>query len=141
MAVNTSSASIEPTLQPDGSTSGNFTLENILGMNHEAVEHPQLKEKENNVEMNDSDEELSHISIEASKAPISTQLLGAQPTIGSKVGEWFIDHSKYIPLQLTYAGKRAEHLSATDCPSPLSHSHSPPCLLPFTCSCPLSVFV
>jgi hypothetical protein len=46
MAVNTSSASIEPTSQPDESPSGNFTLENILGTNHEAVEHPRLKEKD-----------------------------------------------------------------------------------------------
>jgi hypothetical protein len=46
MAVNTSSTSIEPTSQPDESPSGNFTLENILGTNHEDVEHPRLKEKD-----------------------------------------------------------------------------------------------
>jgi hypothetical protein len=46
MALNTSSNSIEPTLQPNESPSGSFTLENILGSNHEAVEHPRLKEKD-----------------------------------------------------------------------------------------------
>ncbi|KAG1796483.1 hypothetical protein EV424DRAFT_1444456 [Suillus variegatus] len=56
--------------------------------------------------MDDSDEELNRISIEASKAPISTQLLGARPTIGSKVGEWFVDRSKYIPLRLTYGERK-----------------------------------
>ncbi|KAG2085237.1 uncharacterized protein F5147DRAFT_782149 [Suillus discolor] len=68
----------------------------------------------NDVEMDDSDEELSRISIEASKAPISTQLLGAQPTIGSKVSEWFIDRLKYIPLQLlqiNYQAKSHQNMS------------------------------
>jgi len=48
MAVNTSSASIEATSQPVESKSDRdtFTLENILGSNHEAVEHPRLKEND-----------------------------------------------------------------------------------------------
>lgn len=196
MAVNTSSTSIEPTSQPDESPSGNFTLENILGTNHEDVEHPRLKEKdssdatepgegwdeesvvrpaadgfcvecedqpaqvvcdtcadnycevcfaaqhrkgsrkkhiakpipsdaksklvqngvaedakkngekqEDDVDMDDSDEELDRISVETSKAPVS-EVPGAQPTIGSKVGEWFVDRSKYIPLRLTYGERK-----------------------------------
>jgi len=31
----------------------------------------------------------------------STEILGAQPAIGSKVEEWFVERSKFIPLRLT----------------------------------------
>ncbi|KAG5649776.1 hypothetical protein H0H81_002074 [Sphagnurus paluster] len=31
----------------------------------------------------------------------SSEVLGAQPAIGAKVGEWFIERAKYIPLRLT----------------------------------------
>jgi hypothetical protein len=48
MAINTSSASVETTSQPAESKNDHdtFTLENILGSNHEAVEHPRLKEND-----------------------------------------------------------------------------------------------
>lgn len=48
MAVHTSSASIEATSSPAESTNDKdtFTLENILGSNHDAVEHPRLKESD-----------------------------------------------------------------------------------------------
>jgi len=63
-------------------------------------------QQEDDVDMDDSDEELDRISAEASKAPVSTQILGAQPTIGSKVGEWFVERSQYIPLRLTYGERK-----------------------------------
>lgn len=31
----------------------------------------------------------------------SVELLSAQPTVGTKVGEWFVERAKYIPLRLT----------------------------------------
>lgn len=31
----------------------------------------------------------------------STEVLGGQPAIGAKVGEWFVERAKYIPLRLT----------------------------------------
>lgn len=49
------------------------------------------------VEENMSDEEDLELVVIAS----TTQVLGAQPAIGSKVGEWFIERSKFIPLRLT----------------------------------------
>jgi hypothetical protein len=61
------------------------------------------------VDMGDSDEELDRIAIESetSKPLGSIQLLlGAQPTVGSKVGEWFIDRAKYIPLRLTFGERK-----------------------------------
>ncbi|TDL29668.1 hypothetical protein BD410DRAFT_736748 [Rickenella mellea] len=33
-------------------------------------------------------------------------LLGAQPAIGSAVGEWFVERSKYIPLRLTLGERK-----------------------------------
>ncbi|KAG6861870.1 hypothetical protein C0995_011167 [Termitomyces sp. Mi166 len=33
--------------------------------------------------------------------PSTTEVLGAQPAIGVKVGEWFVERAKYIPLRLT----------------------------------------
>lgn len=32
--------------------------------------------------------------------------LGAQPAIGAKVGEWFVERSKYIPLRLTLGERK-----------------------------------
>lgn len=31
----------------------------------------------------------------------SVEVLGAQPAVGAKVGEWFVERSKFIPLRLT----------------------------------------
>jgi|ERR1700722_2297990 len=30
-----------------------------------------------------------------------TAVLGAQPAVGSKIGEWFVERSKFIPMRLT----------------------------------------
>jgi len=58
--------------------------------------------------MDDSDEELERIVIksELPKPSVPIQLLGAQPAVGSKVGEWFIDRAQYIPLRLTYGERK-----------------------------------
>ncbi|KNZ76028.1 UPF0652 protein [Termitomyces sp. J132] len=38
--------------------------------------------------------------------PPTTEVLGAQPAIGAKVGEWFVDRAKYIPLRLTLVERK-----------------------------------
>ncbi|KAH7887362.1 hypothetical protein F5I97DRAFT_1925819 [Phlebopus sp. FC_14] len=118
-----------------------FSLENILGENHENLEHPGLKQQEldgpkaaggwdedsqqaggvtsgeatnghvegnevsdDDVDMEDSDGELDQIA--AGPTPAPTQSLGAQPAIGSNVGEWFVERSKYIPLRLTLSERK-----------------------------------
>jgi hypothetical protein len=43
----------------------------------------------------DSDDESEQL------AGPSTEVLGAQPAIGAKVAEWFVERSKFIPLRLT----------------------------------------
>jgi len=60
------------------------------------------------VDMTCSDEELNPIAIESetSKSLGSIQLPGAQPMVESKVGEWFIDRAKYIPLRLTFGERK-----------------------------------
>ncbi|KAF5363985.1 hypothetical protein D9756_000251 [Leucocoprinus leucothites] len=35
------------------------------------------------------------------KKDASTSILSAQPAVGDKVGEWFVERAKYIPLRLT----------------------------------------
>ncbi|KAF5388186.1 hypothetical protein D9615_000693 [Tricholomella constricta] len=35
-----------------------------------------------------------------------SEVLGAQPAIGAKVGEWFIERAKYIPLRLTLTERK-----------------------------------
>lgn len=49
-------------------------------------------------------EEAEHSDIESELVIVvgpSTEVLGAQPPVGSKVGEWFVERSKFIPLRLT----------------------------------------
>src|SRR5882672_5321952 len=43
----------------------------------------------------DSDDELEQL------AGSPTEVLGAQPAVGAKVAEWFVERSKFIPLRLT----------------------------------------
>ncbi|KAG6843722.1 hypothetical protein H0H87_009341 [Tephrocybe sp. NHM501043] len=53
----------------------------------------------------DVEEDGQHESDDEEWQPVaagpSTEVLGAQPAIGAKVGEWFVDRAKYIPLRLT----------------------------------------
>lgn len=51
-----------------------------------------------------SDEELEQIA--AGMPTISTNGRGAQPAIGSNVGEWFVERSKYIPLRLSLGERK-----------------------------------
>ncbi|KAG6373793.1 hypothetical protein JVT61DRAFT_5938 [Boletus reticuloceps] len=55
-------------------------------------------EIEADVEMENA--ELDKIAAKSVAGP-SMELLGAQPTIGTAVGEWFVERAKYIPLRLT----------------------------------------
>lgn len=34
------------------------------------------------------------------------EITGAQPAVGEKVGEWFVDRAKYIPLRLTLSERK-----------------------------------
>jgi hypothetical protein len=36
----------------------------------------------------------------------SIEVLGAQPAIGAKVGEWFVERSRFIPLRLTIGERK-----------------------------------
>lgn len=47
----------------------------------------------------DSDAELECL-------PSSSENLGTQPAIGTQVGEWFVERSKFIPLRLTHAERK-----------------------------------
>ena len=53
----------------------------------------------------DSDVELDEIAAKSATGP-SMEPLGAQPTIGTAVGEWFVERAKYIPLRLTLVERK-----------------------------------
>ncbi|KAF8559438.1 hypothetical protein OG21DRAFT_1402895 [Imleria badia] len=53
----------------------------------------------------DSDAELDQIATRPIAGP-SMELLGAQPTIGTAVGEWFVERAKYIPLRLSLSERK-----------------------------------
>lgn len=46
----------------------------------------------------DSSDEEGWENVAASSAP---EVLGAQPAVGTSVGEWFVERAKFIPLRLT----------------------------------------
>ena len=50
------------------------------------------------VEHEDSSGDEDWERIPTSSAP---GVIGAQPAVGAKVGEWFVERAKYIPLRLT----------------------------------------
>ncbi|KAG6910775.1 hypothetical protein DXG01_007662 [Tephrocybe rancida] len=54
----------------------------------------------------DSEHESDDEEWERVVAGPSTEVFGAQPAIGAKVGEWFVDRAKYIPLRLTLAERK-----------------------------------
>lgn len=61
---------------------------------------------EADVEMGEeSDAELDQIAARPVAGP-SMELLGAQPTAGTAVGEWFVERAKYIPLRLTLVERK-----------------------------------
>ena len=49
----------------------------------------------------DSDDEDEPGQVAPAPAPSQTLSLSSQPTVGSTVGEWFVERSKYIPMRLT----------------------------------------
>ena len=53
----------------------------------------------------DSDTELDQIAARPTTGP-SMELLGAQPAIGTAVGEWFVERAKYIPLRLSLVERK-----------------------------------
>ena len=53
----------------------------------------------------DSDAELDQIVARPTPGP-SMEPLGAQPAIGTTVGEWFVERAKYIPLRLTLVERK-----------------------------------
>ncbi|TFK66561.1 hypothetical protein BDN72DRAFT_823216 [Pluteus cervinus] len=53
----------------------------------------------------DSDDE-SEKEWECVPQTSTVEVLSAQPAIGSKVGEWFVERSKYIPLRLTLVERK-----------------------------------
>lgn len=57
------------------------------------------------MEEEDSDVELDQIAAKSAPGP-STELLGAQPAIGTAVGEWFVERAKFIPLRLTLVERK-----------------------------------
>ncbi|KAL4081405.1 hypothetical protein V8B97DRAFT_1863025 [Scleroderma yunnanense] len=68
-------------------------------------EWEQNGEVDSDIDMvDDSDEELERIA--TAMPAIPTNQLAAQPAIGSKVGEWFVERSKYIPLRLSLGERK-----------------------------------
>jgi hypothetical protein len=53
----------------------------------------------------DSDAELDRVSAGPPTAP-PIEFLGAQPAVGTSVGEWFVERAKYIPLRLTISERK-----------------------------------
>lgn len=55
----------------------------------------------------DVEEEVAEGSDEEPEHELAPQLpTNSQPTIGSSVGEWFVDRSKFIPLRLTLSERK-----------------------------------
>ena len=50
----------------------------------------------------DLDEELERLV----PAPAPELVLGAQPTLGSDPGEWYVERTKYIPIRLTLTERK-----------------------------------
>ncbi|KIJ69795.1 hypothetical protein HYDPIDRAFT_77951 [Hydnomerulius pinastri MD-312] len=66
----------------------------------------QDDEGDDDVDMEDSDEELDQIAAAGSSTGTASEYLGAQPALGVNVGEWFVERSKYIPLRLTFGERK-----------------------------------
>lgn len=58
------------------------------------------------MDVEEDDEDVSDEELEQAVAPKTDLLLGAQPPVGAKVGEWFFERSKFIPLRLTIAERK-----------------------------------
>jgi hypothetical protein len=54
----------------------------------------------------EEEEEWQGIDPPISEAKSTTITLSAQPSIGSKVGDWFVERSKYIPVRLSLSERK-----------------------------------
>ncbi|KAM6496124.1 Protein of unknown function (DUF2009) domain containing protein [Amanita muscaria] len=73
--------------------------------NNDAMEVEMESKEAKNVEEDDgSDEEWEQIT--PSVATSSLETLGAVPAVGSSVGDWFVERSKYIPMRLTFGERK-----------------------------------
>ena len=54
----------------------------------------------------EDDTQTSSNEVLESSAWLSRDILGAQPALGSKVAEWFVERSKFIPLRLTHGERK-----------------------------------
>ena len=87
----------------------------------------------------DSDDESEQL------AGPSTEVLGAQPAIGTKVAEWFVERSKFIPLRLTNSERKylrlldaalsvSEYTDKIDTPALVCPSRSELCIKYGSCA-------
>ncbi|KDQ64447.1 hypothetical protein JAAARDRAFT_28076 [Jaapia argillacea MUCL 33604] len=58
------------------------------------------------MDVEDSDDADSDDELEAIAAPSPEVILSAQPAVGSQVGEWFVERSKFIPVRLTLGERK-----------------------------------
>ncbi|KAF8076739.1 hypothetical protein FPV67DRAFT_1472507, partial [Lyophyllum atratum] len=58
------------------------------------------------VEENGANDESDDEDWERVAAGPSVEVRGAQPAVGAKVGEWFVERAKYIPLRLSIAERK-----------------------------------
>ncbi|KAI6135203.1 hypothetical protein EDD17DRAFT_46258 [Pisolithus thermaeus] len=71
-----------------------------------AREEEKTDEGDDDIDMADeSDTELERIGTGLPTSPVKNAL-GTQPAVGSKVGDWFVERSKYIPLRLSLGERK-----------------------------------
>lgn len=76
------------------------------GDSTEAREEEKTDEGDDDIDMADeSDTELERIGTGLPTSPVKNAL-GTQPAVGSKVGDWFVERSKYIPLRLSFGERK-----------------------------------
>lgn len=56
------------------------------------------------MDVEEDDKAGSDDEIERVAGSSSLQILGAQPADGTKVAEWFVERSRFIPLRLLHGG-------------------------------------
>lgn len=88
---------VHPPRKPPNEQNGNST---------EAREEEKTDEGDEDVDMTDeSDMELERVGTGLPTSPVKNAL-GTQPAVGSKVGDWFVERSKYIPLRLSLGERK-----------------------------------
>ncbi|KAF8638576.1 hypothetical protein AX17_002118 [Amanita inopinata Kibby_2008] len=64
------------------------------------IEKSEAKDAEDDEDSDDDWERVTPMAVS------SMEILGAQPAIGSSVGDWFLERSKYIPMRLTLGERK-----------------------------------